>query len=63
MRSDYDKWFIHEDGTAIKCKRESLMDSLKDSVGAVRAAQMFPQFRRASFSESCRLELSLTENQ
>ena len=49
MKSDYDKWFIHKDGTAIKCKRENLIDALKDTVGAVKAAQMLPMFRRATF--------------
>ena len=61
MKSDYDKWFIHKDGTAIKCKRENLIDALKDTAGAVKAAQMLPMFRRATFSESCRLELELLE--
>lgn len=61
MKSDNDKWFIHADGTAIKCKRENLIDALKDTVGAVKAAQMLPMFRRATFSESCRLELELLE--
>lgn len=63
MKSDYDKWFICMDGTnsAIKCKRERLIDALKDSVGSARAAQLLPMFRRATFSESCRLELELTE--
>lgn len=63
MASDYYKWFICKDGsmTAIKCKRERLIDALKDAVGATRAAQIFPLFRRATFSEHCKLELALME--
>ena len=65
MASDYDKWFVSKDGsqTAIKCKRERLIDALKDAVGATRAAQIFPLFRRATFSEHCKLELALMEDQ
>lgn len=64
MKSDYDKWFISTDGTqtAIKCKREKFMDALIDTVGRTRASQIFTQFRRATFSESCRLELELMED-
>lgn len=64
MKSDYDKWFICKDGseTAIKCKRERLIDALQDAVGATRAAEIFPLFRRATFSEHCKLELSLLED-
>lgn len=63
MTSDYDKWFICSDGTmdAIKCKRERLIDALKDAVGVAKAAQIHPLFRRATFSESCRLEIELME--
>lgn len=61
MKSDYDKWFISTDGTAVKCKREKFMDALIDAVGKARASQIFTQFRRATFSESCRLELELME--
>ena len=61
MKSDYDKWFIHQDGTPILCKREKLIDALKDAVGAKRAAEIFPLFRKATFSESCKLELQLME--
>lgn len=61
--SDYDRWFIHKDGkTSIKCKREKFMDCLKDIVGVSRAASMYKEFRRATFSENCRLEIELTEN-
>ena len=61
--SDYDKWFISTDGTntAILCKRERLIDGLKDSLGAERAAKAVKQFRRATFAESCRLELEMME--
>lgn len=63
MKSDYDKWFISTDGTqtAVKCKREKFMDALIDAVGKARASQIFTKFRRATFSESCRLELELME--
>lgn len=61
MKSDYDKWFVSKDGTAVKCKREKFMDALIDAVGRTRASQIFTQFRRATFSESCRLELELME--
>ena len=63
MKSDYDKWFISTDGTetAVKCKREKFMDALIDAVGKARASQIFTQSRRATFSESCRLELELME--
>lgn len=63
MKSDYDKWFISTDEskTAIKCKRERLIDALKDTVGPKRAAEILPLFRRATFTESCRLELELME--
>ena len=46
MRSDYDKWFVAKDGsnTAILCKREHLIDALKDTFGAVRAAELLPMF-------------------
>lgn len=61
--SDYDKWFISKDGTTtIKCKRERFMDALIDLVGKIKAAQIYSQFRRATFSENCRLELELTED-
>lgn len=61
--SDYDKWFISTDGTntAILCKRERLIDALKECMGIERAAQAIKQFRRATFSESCRLELEMME--
>ena len=63
MKSDYDKWFVTKDGSqAIKCKRERLIDALRDSVGAKKAAEIFPQFRRATFSEHCRLELESMED-
>ena len=63
MKSDYGKWFICTDGsmTAIKCTMERFMDCLKDLVGPERAAKIFPLFRRATFSENCRLELELME--
>jgi hypothetical protein len=61
MRSDYDRWFIGQDGTAIKCKRERFMDALIDLVGKTKASQIYHQFRRATFSESCRLELESME--
>ena len=62
--SDYDRWFISTDGTntAILCKRERLIDALKDARGAERAAATIRQFRRATFSESCRLELEMLES-
>ena len=62
--SDYDRWFISTDGTnrAILCKREKLIDALKDAMGAERAAATIRQFRRATFSESCRLELEMLES-
>lgn len=61
--SDYDKWFISTDGTntAFLCKRERLIDALKDCLGAARAAATVKLFRRATFSESCRLELEMME--
>lgn len=61
--SDYDKWFISTDGTntAILCKRERLIDALKDNLGAEKAAKTVKMFRRATFSESCRLELEMME--
>jgi hypothetical protein len=59
--SDYDRWFIHKDGTPIKCKRERFSDCLKDLFGATKAAAMYKEFRRASFAENCRLELELLE--
>ena len=64
MASDYDKWFICKDGsmTTIKCKREKLIDALKDAVGPIKAAQLFPLFRRATFSEHCKLELEMMED-
>ena len=64
MKSDYDKWFVAKDGsqTAIKCKREKLIDALRDSVGIQKAAEIFPLFRRATFSEHCKLELELMED-
>lgn len=61
MKSDYDKWFIHSDGTALLCKREKLIDELKDAYGSEKAAQMLPSFRRATSCESCKLELKLLE--
>lgn len=64
MRSDYDKWFVSKDGsmTAIKCKRERLSDHLTDVFGAIRASKILPQFRRANFSEHCKLELDSLED-
>ena len=64
MTSDYDKWFVSKDGseTAIKCKKERLIDALRDAVGATRAAQIFPKFRKATFAEHCKLELELLED-
>ena len=61
--SDYDRWFISTDGTntAVLCKRERLIDALKESLGAERAAKTVRMFRRATFSESCRLELEMME--
>lgn len=61
--SDYDKWFISTDGTntAFLCKRERLIDALKDCLGIERAAATVKLFRRATFSESCRLELEMME--
>ena len=62
MASDYGKWFISKDGTVtIKCKREKFMDAPVDLIGSTRAAQTYTEFRKATFSESCRLELELTE--
>ena len=63
MKSDFDKWFICMDGsnTAIKCRRERLIDALRDSVGPERASVIFPLFRRATFAESCKFELELIE--
>lgn len=63
MRSDYDKWFVSKDAsqTAIKCKRDNFMDFLKVTFGPTKAAQMYSQFRRATFSEHCKLELALLE--
>lgn len=64
MKSDYDKWFVSKDAapfTAIKCKRERLIDALKDAVGPVRAAKILPSFRPATFAEHCKFELELTE--
>jgi hypothetical protein len=63
MKSDYDKWFISTDGTetAIKCKREKFMDALIDLVGKAKASQIHSKFRRATFSENCKLELELME--
>lgn len=63
MKSDYDKWFISTDGTetAIKCKREKFMDVLIDLVGKAKASQIYSKFRRATFSENCKLELELME--
>lgn len=62
--SDYDKWFVSKDGseTAIKCKREKLIDALKDAFGATRASMIYSKFRRATFSEHCKLELELLED-
>lgn len=61
--SDYDRWFISKDGTTtIKCKRESFIDALADQFGKLKAAQMYSQFRRATFAENCRLELELMED-
>ena len=59
--SDYDKWFISTDGTntAILCKRERLIDGLRDCMGSERASKVVKQFRKATFSESCRLELEM----
>ena len=64
MVSDYGKWFVTTDGTdkAIKCNRETLIDCLKDLVGPERASKIFSTFRRASFSEHCKLELALMED-
>ena len=61
--SDYGKWFISTDRskTAIKCTREKFADFLKDLFGSVKAASMASQFRRATFSENCRLELEEME--
>lgn len=61
MSSDYDRWFICTDGSAIKCKRERFSDFLKDLLGAEKAAKAYPLYRKATFSENCRLELELTE--
>ena len=65
MKSDYDKWFVSKDAApfpAIKCKRERLIDALREAVGPVRAAKLLPSFRPATFAEHCRLELELLEN-
>lgn len=63
MKSDYDRWFVSKDGTqqAIKCNRENFLDCLRDLLGPEKAAQTFPLFRKASFSEQCKLELELME--
>lgn len=61
MNSDYDRWFICTDGSAIKCKRERFSDFLKDLLGAEKAAKAYPLYRKATFSENSRLELELTE--
>lgn len=62
--SDYGKWFICKDGsmTAIKCTMERFHDCLKDLVGSERAVKIFPLFRRATFSENCKLELEFMED-
>jgi hypothetical protein len=61
--SDYGKWFIATDGsgTTTKCTRERLIDHLKDLLGSEKAAKVHQTFRRATFSENCRLELELME--
>lgn len=63
MKSDYGKWFVSKDRTktALKCTREKFMDYLRDMFGAHKAASLFPQFRRATFEEHCRLELESME--
>lgn len=61
MSSDYDRWFVCTDGSAIKCKRERFLDFLKDLLGAEKASKAYPLYRKATFSENCRLELELTE--
>lgn len=63
MASDYGKWFICTDGSmaAIKCTMERFMDCLKDLVGSQRAAHIYHKFRKATFTENCRLEIELTE--
>jgi len=63
MASDYGKWFICTDGSmdAIKCSMESFVECLKDLFGPERASKLFPKFRRASFSENCKLELESME--
>lgn len=59
--SDYDRWFVCTDGSAIKCKRERFLDFLKDLLGPEKASKAYPLYRKATFSENCRLELELTE--
>lgn len=61
--SDYGKWFISTDRThtAVKCKREKFMDCLIETFGRERASKLFSQFRRATFSENCRLEIESME--
>lgn len=64
MKSDYNHWFVSKDktATAILCKREKLIDHLADVFGKAMASSLFSQFRRATFSESCRFELALLED-
>lgn len=63
MASDYDRWFVSlEGGEPIKCKRERLTDHLRDTVGPVEASRIFPLYRRATFSENCKLELIQMED-
>lgn len=60
MKSDYGRWFVSNDGveTTVKCNRDRLIDCLVDILGAERAAQVYPSFRKATFAEHCRLELN-----
>ena len=62
MTSDYDRWFVCQDGKAIKCKRERFIDFLTDEVGPVHAASLFPQYRKATFTEQCKYELLAQED-
>lgn len=62
MASDYDRWFVCQDGKAIRCRRERFIDYLTDLVGPVDAARIYPQYRKATFSEQCKYELIAKED-
>lgn len=60
--SDKDKWFVSQDGSAVKCNMESFLEWCRQFFGDKLYREKFALFRRATFEEYCKLELQNMES-